>query len=91
MARHVLGSRSFALGLILLARVSMAMQFQSIAPAGPLLVADLTLSYAELGLLIGFYLLRAPRSPCPASCSASASAIAAWSCRRWGSWSAAGS
>jgi len=35
----------------------MAVQFQSIAPVGPLLVADLTLSYAELGLLIGLYLL----------------------------------
>src|SRR5439155_478203 len=57
MARDVLGSRWFALVLILLARVSMAVQFQSIAPVGPLLVADLTLSYAELGLLIGLYLL----------------------------------
>jgi len=57
MARHVLGSRWFALGLVLLARVSMATQFQSIAPVGPLLVTDLALSYAELGLLIGLYLL----------------------------------
>ena len=57
MARHILGSRWFALALILLARVSMAMQFQSIAPVGPLLIADLALSYAELGLLIGIYLL----------------------------------
>src|SRR5204863_7369517 len=57
MARHVLGSRWFALVLSLLARVSMAVQFQSIAPVGPPLVADLTLSYAELGLLIGLYLL----------------------------------
>ena len=33
------------------------MQFQSIAPVAPLLIADLALSYAELGLLIGLYLL----------------------------------
>jgi MFS family permease len=57
MARHVLGSRWFALGLVLLARISMATQFQSIAPVSPLLVTDLALSYAELGLLIGLYLL----------------------------------
>lgn len=49
--------RWFALGLILLARISIAMQFQSIAPVAPLLVVDLALSYAEIGLLIGLYLL----------------------------------
>jgi MFS family permease len=57
MAQSLHSSRWFALGLILLARISMAMQFQSIAPVAPLLVADLALSYAELGLLIGLYLL----------------------------------
>jgi len=57
MEGSLLGNRWFALGLILLARISMAMQFQSIAPVAPLLIADLALSYAELGLLIGLYLL----------------------------------
>lgn len=57
MAQSLHGSRWFALGLILLARISMAMQFQSIAPVAPLLIADLALSYAELGLLIGLCLL----------------------------------
>ncbi len=57
MTRSLLGNRWFALGLILLARVSIAMQFQSIAPVAPLLIADLALSYTELGLLIGLYFL----------------------------------
>jgi MFS family permease len=57
MEGSLLGNRWFALGLILLARISIAMQFQSIAPVAPLLIADLDLSYAELGLLIGVYLL----------------------------------
>jgi MFS family permease len=57
MPRSLLGNRWFALGLILLARISIATQFQSIAPVAPLLVTDLALSYTELGLLIGLYLL----------------------------------
>jgi len=35
----------------------MGVQFQSIASVGPLLVADLGLSYAQVGTLIGLYLL----------------------------------
>jgi MFS family permease len=57
MERSLLLSRWFALGLILLARISMAMQFQSVAPVAPLLIADLALSYTQIGLLIGLYLL----------------------------------
>jgi len=53
----VLANRWFMITLIFVARMSMALQFQSIAPAAPLLVADLSLSYAEVGLLIGVYLL----------------------------------
>ena len=45
------------LAVIFLARVGMALQFQSIAPVASLLVVDLGLSYAQLGLLIGLYLL----------------------------------
>jgi predicted MFS family arabinose efflux permease len=50
-------SRWGVLGLVLVARTAMAFQFQSVAAVGPLLVADLGLSYAQLGTLIGFYLL----------------------------------
>ena len=50
-------SRWVALALIFVTRTSMGLQFQSIASVGPLLVADLGLSYAQLGTLIGLYLL----------------------------------
>jgi MFS family permease len=50
-------SRWVALALIFVTRTSMGFQFQSIGSLGPLLVADLGLSYAQLGTLIGLYLL----------------------------------
>src|SRR5215813_7398309 len=50
-------SRWFALGVIFLARTSMAMQFQSIAPVAQPVVTDLGITYAQLGLLIGLYFL----------------------------------
>jgi MFS family permease len=50
-------SRWLALALIFVTRTSMGVQFQSIGAVGPLLVADLGLSYAQLGTLIGLYLL----------------------------------
>jgi MFS family permease len=53
----VLGNRWLMLALILVARVSMALQFQSIAPVAPLVVADLGITYTQVGLLIGLYLL----------------------------------
>jgi len=43
--------------LIFFARVSLGLQFQSIAPAAPLVVSDLALNYSQLGMLIGLYLL----------------------------------
>ncbi len=49
--------RWFILALIFVARITMGLQFQSIAPVAPLLIADLALSYSQLGLLIGLYLL----------------------------------
>jgi MFS family permease len=49
--------RWLALALIFLTRVSMSVQFQSIASVGPLVVDDLRLSYAQLGTLVGLYLL----------------------------------
>lgn len=50
-------SRWAVLGLVVVARTAMAFQFQSAAAVGPLPVADLGLSYAQLGTLIGLYLL----------------------------------
>src|SRR5262245_6088199 len=50
-------SRWLMLALIFVARVSLGLQFQSIAPVASFLVADLALSYSQLGLLIGLYLL----------------------------------
>jgi MFS family permease len=50
-------SRWGVLGLVVLARTTVGFQFQSVAAVGPFLVADLGLSYAELGTLIGLYLL----------------------------------
>jgi MFS family permease len=45
------------LALVVVVRTAVGFQFQSIAAVGPFLVADLGLSYAELGTLIGLYLL----------------------------------
>jgi len=50
-------SRWVALILIFITRTSMGFQFQSIGSVGPLLVAELGLTYAQLGTLIGLYLL----------------------------------
>src|SRR5689334_9876283 len=52
-----MGDRWLALALIFITRVSMGVQFQSMASVGPLVVADLRLSYAQLGTLVGLYLL----------------------------------
>jgi predicted MFS family arabinose efflux permease len=50
-------NRWAVLALVVVARTAMAFQFQSTAAVGPILVADLGLSYAQLGTLIGLYLL----------------------------------
>ena len=50
-------NRWAVLALVVVARTAMGFQFQSVAAVGPLLVADLGLSYAQLGTLIGLYLL----------------------------------
>src|SRR5260370_3382677 len=50
-------SRWVALALIFVTRTSMGVQFQSIASVGRLIVADLGLSYAQVGTLLGLYLL----------------------------------
>lgn len=43
--------------ILLLVRISMGYQFQSVASLSPQLVTDLGFTYAEVGTLIGFYLL----------------------------------
>ena len=50
-------NRWAVLALVVVARTAMGFQFQSVAAVGPFLVADLGLSYAQLGTLIGLYLL----------------------------------
>jgi len=52
-----MNSRWVALALMFVTRTSMGFQFQSIGSLAPLVVADLGLSYAQLGTLIGLYLL----------------------------------
>lgn len=50
-------SRWAVLALVTLARTGMGLQFQAVAVVGPFMVTELGLSYAELGALIGLYLL----------------------------------
>ena len=57
VVRIRLDDRWIMLAIIFFARVGMALQFQSIAPLASLLVDDFSVSYAQLGLLIGIYLL----------------------------------
>jgi cyanate permease len=50
-------ARWTALAILTAARTSMGFQFQSVGSVSPLLVADLRLTYADLGTLIGLYFL----------------------------------
>src|SRR3989442_11409197 len=52
-----LTNRWVALAIVFVTRTSMGYQFQSIASVGPLLMADLELSWAQVGTLIGLYML----------------------------------
>ena len=52
-----MASRWFALAVIFLTRTSMGVQFQSLASVAPLMVEDLHLSWAQVGSLIGLYML----------------------------------
>jgi MFS family permease len=52
-----MANRWMVLALVFLTRSSMGFQFQSVASVAPLLIADLGLSYAQLGTLIGLYML----------------------------------
>lgn len=52
-----MANRWTALALVFVTRTSMGFQFQSVASVGPLMIADLGLGYAQLGTLIGLYML----------------------------------
>jgi predicted MFS family arabinose efflux permease len=52
-----MANRWAALALVFVARSSMGAQFQAVASVAPLLVADLGISYAQIGWLIGIYML----------------------------------
>lgn len=54
--RHM-ANRWVALAIVFVTRTSMGYQFQSIASVGPLLIPELGLSWAQLGSLIGLYML----------------------------------
>lgn len=50
-------SRWAILGVIFVARLSMGIQFQSIASVAPLIVADLHIGYGQVGWLMGLFML----------------------------------
>lgn len=52
-----IGYRWIILGVLLLARFALGFQFQSVASLGPDLMHDFALAYAQLGTLIGLYML----------------------------------
>jgi MFS family permease len=52
-----MANRWTALALVFVTRISMGVQFQAVAAVAPLLVNDLSLSYARFGMLLGLYLL----------------------------------
>jgi predicted MFS family arabinose efflux permease len=53
----MVGHRWIVLAVLFAARASTGFQFQSIGSAAPALMQDLGLSYAEIGMLLGAYLL----------------------------------
>lgn len=50
-------NRWAVLVLLCFTRISMGLQFQSIPPIAPYLVADMEINYAQLGMLIGAFML----------------------------------
>jgi len=52
-----IANRWTILGVLCLTRVVMGYQFQSVASASPFLIDDLGVSYAQIGTLIGLYML----------------------------------
>jgi MFS family permease len=52
-----MANRWVALAIVFVTRTSMGFQFQAVASVAPLMVADLGLSYAQLGTIVGIYML----------------------------------
>lgn len=52
-----MANRWVALALVFVTRSTMGVQFQALASVAPLLMSDLHLSYAQVGWLIGIYML----------------------------------
>jgi MFS family permease len=52
-----MNGRWLALAVLTVARASLGFQFQSVGSVAPLLIRDLGASYADIGLLIGLYML----------------------------------
>jgi len=52
-----MANRWVALSIVFVTRTSMGFQFQAVAAVAPLMVADLRLSWVQLGSLIGLYML----------------------------------
>src|SRR5262252_8826565 len=53
----VVENRWVILLVLFVSRTAMALQFQTVASSGPLLIEALAIDYASLGLLIGLYML----------------------------------
>lgn len=53
----MLANRWTVLGLLLLIRIAMGVQFQAVTAVAPLLVGEMALDHADVGTLVGFYLL----------------------------------
>ena len=52
-----MANRWVALAIVFVTRTSMGFQFQAVASVAPLMVQDLGMSYAQLGTLVGIYML----------------------------------
>ena len=50
-------NRWAVLAILCLARMSMGLHLQVVAAVAPFLIADLGLTYAEIGVLIGIFML----------------------------------
>ena len=82
------------LGVLFFARTAMGFQFQSVAAVSPLLVADLGIDLALLGVLIGVWMLPGVVAAIPGGMLGRSSprwwptgSMIAASLRRWRSWS----
>ncbi|MDP6454316.1 MAG: MFS transporter [SAR202 cluster bacterium] len=57
LANSFFSNRWFLLGVLVTIRTAFGFQFQSVASVSSLMIEDLNINYAEVGTLIGFYML----------------------------------